>query len=59
MPLSMATQGEIYVIQRITGKDETKHFFEKPRFSRWRMWDSDFRNRRQYYHSDQRISDCS
>ena len=28
MPLSMATQGETYVIQRITGKDETKDFLK-------------------------------
>ncbi len=28
MPLTMATQGETYVIQRITGKDETKHFLK-------------------------------
>ncbi|MCI9576924.1 MAG: ferrous iron transport protein A [Clostridiales bacterium] len=28
MPLTMATRGETYVIQRITGKDETKHFLE-------------------------------
>ena len=28
MPLTMATRGETYVIQRITGTDETKHFLE-------------------------------